>query len=304
MRTTTIIAQTSQAALAEIARQLGPDALVLETREHPRGVEVVAAVEGYTPPPKPAAATGFAEFAGHADAIGVSRKLVDGLDRAGIADVTDAWTRFLGVLDREVAVAEAPHRCTQHLCVVGGSGTGKTTVLAQIAARLRRDDPQADIAFIAADTSRLGAREQLRLLAEQLDAPLFELADAARLAGEGVRLLIDMPSDPFTSRQVAEVLGDLPGGLHTLCTMPLTVQLARHRQMIAHFDGVADSLVITHAGEALPPGALISALVEAAQPLAYLSYDADPRGSIQGARSSALYRLIVAALSGASGALQ
>lgn len=304
MQITTIIARDSRAALEEITRQLGPDALVLETRQHSRGVEIVAAVEGYVPPRKTEPSPGgVAAFAEQAEAIGVTPRLVDRIGR-DVADATEAWTRFLVLLDAEVPIAEAPHRGAQNICVVGGSGTGKTTVLAQIAARLRRDDPVAKIAFLAADSARIGAREQLRLIGAQLDIGVFDLPEAARLADSGVRLLIDSPSDPFAARQVADVLRGLIGGLHTICTMPLTAQLARHRQMLGHFEGVADSAVVTHAGETLPPGALISALVEARQPLAYLSHDADPRGSIEIARPSALYRLIVAALSGASGTLQ
>ena len=303
MRTTTVIARDSRAALDEIARQLGPDALVLETRRHPRGVEVVAALEGYSPPPPRAVPPrgGFAAFAEQAALVGIPSETLDRIDRTGLADATDAWTRFLAMIDGAVHIAEPPHAGSRHLCVVGGSGTAKTTVLAQIAARLRREDSTCAIAFLAADARRIGAREQLRLIGDALGIPVHTLGEATP---EGVRLLVDMPSDPFTARQVAEALRALPGGLHTLCTMPVTAQLARHRQMLQLFEGVADSLVITHAGEALPPGALIAALVEAGIPLAYLSHEADPAGVIEPARASALYRLIVAALSGASGALQ
>lgn len=303
MQTTTIIARDSRTALDEVTRQLGPDALVFETRRHPRGVEIVAAIEGYVPPrsPKLAEPDAFVRFAEQAADIGFDRTLLSRLDRHGIADPTEAWTRFLALLDREVAIAPPPHLAGQHLCVIGGSGTGKTTVLAQIAARIRRDDPAAPIAFLSADT-RHGAREQLRLIATDLAVPFLDL-DHIGEAGGG-RLLVDMPSDPYTARQLAETLRMLPGGVTMLCTLPLTAQRARHRQMLQHFQGLTDALVITHAGEALPPGALIAALVEAKLPLAYLSRDADPAGAIEPARSSALYRLIVAALSGASPALQ
>lgn len=304
MQTTTIIARDSRTALDEVTRQLGPDALVLETRRHPRGVEVVAALSGYTPPRAPAPQPepdAFVTFAEQAADIGFDRALLARINH-NVATPTDAWTQLLGVIDREVKIAPAPHAATQHICVVGGSGTGKTTVLAQIAARIRRDEPGAPIAFLSADTARHGAREQLRLIAADFGVPVFEIDDIAEAANH--RLLIDMPSDPWTARQLADTLRLLPGGLTALSTMPLTAQLARHRQMLDHFAGLTDALVVTHAGDALPPGPLIAALVEARLPLAYFSREADPAGAIEPARSSALYRLIVAALSGASPVLQ
>ncbi len=340
MQTTTIIARDSRAALDEIARQLGPDALVLETRRHPRGVEVLAGIEGprgdarrchphltspiegggtrlsdsggASPPLRWGGtgrgdtaghpATPFATFAEQARDIGFDSDLLDRVDRTGLAEPTEAWSRFLALLDSEVAIAPPPHLGARHVCVVGGSGTGKTTVLAQIAARLRRDDPGANIAFLSADAQRIGAREQLRLIGGKLGVPVFEAGEGGLVAG-ACRLLIDMPSDPWTARRLAEPLRELPGGVTTLCTLPLTAQRARHRQMLDHFDGLTDALAVTHAGDSLPPGALISALAAARQPLAYLSRDADPLAAIEPARSSALYRLIVAALSGASPAL-
>ena len=305
MQTTSFIARDSRTALDELARQLGPDALVLETRRHPRGVEIVAAVEGSLPPEAiaPEASSAYARFAGQAADIGIDQGLLARVDRGGLADSTEAWSRFLALLDAEVAIAAPPHAGSRHICVVGGSGTGKTTVLAQIAARLRRDEPHAPVAFLSADTTRLGAGEQLRLIADKFGLPLFPLDEVAS-AGVGYRLLIDMPSDPWTARQVAETLRSLPKGLTVLSTLPLTAQLARHRQMLGHFAGLVDGVVVTHAGEPLPPGALIAALVEAKLPLAYLSRAADPLDPIEPARASALYRLIVAALSGASPALQ
>lgn len=321
MQTTTVIARDSRTALEQVTRQLGPDALLLETRWHPEGVEVVAAIDPtalpVAPPAEPANVPEgdvLARFARQAAGIGIDQQLIAAMPQQGIANLGDAWARLVGHISDAVRILPAPHRGERHLCVVGGSGTGKTTVLAQLAARIRREQPATDIGLVCGDGARLGAREQLRLLGKMLDAPVYEpapgegIASAAEEAGPNRRLLIDMSSDPVLAQMAADELRSALGpaeGLSVLCTLPLTAQLARHRQMIRHFGSLIDGFVVTQAGEALPPGAVIAALVEAQPPLAYISRSADPLGGIEAARSSALPRMIVAALSaGTSAALQ
>lgn len=321
MQTTTVIARDSRTALEQIARRLGPDALLLETRWHPEGVEVVAALGPEARPPVVPSSPApkqegdvLARFTAQVAGLGIDAALVAAMPSAGIGNLGDAWARLIAFLNDSVRIMPAPHRGNRHLCVVGGSGTGKTTVLAQLAARIRREQPDAEIGLVCGDAARLGAREQLRLLGQMLDAPVYEpapgkgIASIAEEAGPGRRLLIDMSSDPWLAQVAADELRSALGpaeGLSVLCTLPLTAQLARHRQMISHFAGLVDGFVVTQAGETLPPGAVITALIEAGPPLAYISRSADPLGGIEAARSSALSRMIVAALSaGTSAALQ
>jgi flagellar biosynthesis GTPase FlhF len=303
MQTTTVIARDSATAMEMIAQRLGPDAILIATRHHPDGVEVTAGIEA---PAAPAAAPLTSRFIEQAIGLGFERSLAAEFD----GDAAEAWTRLTAALAERVAVMAPPHEGAAHIAIVGASGSGKTTALAQIAARLQREAPDGAVGFVCGDAGRIGGREQLRLIGQRLGVPVFEpelgqdVAELVAAVEPGRRLLIDMASDPLIAAGAAEALREEGGALSILCTLPLTAQLAQHRRMIAAFGSSADGFVVTHAGSGLPPGAAVSALVEARRPLAYLSRSADPFGGIETARASALPRLLVAALAGGDAGVQ
>src|SRR3546814_7957323 len=94
-------------------------------------------------------------------------------------------------------VCSSDLRDLAHLCVVGDSGSAKTTTLAQLAAMARSEWPHEPVALLAADR-RLGAREQLRIISGMIGVPMVEpepresLADAVVRLGGSRRLFIDI----------------------------------------------------------------------------------------------------------------
>ena len=100
----------------------------------------------------------------------------------------------------------------QLVALLGPSGSGKTTLLSQIAARMRMAMPDEKITFVNADTSRLGASEQLRAHGRILDVPVIdiersaELASLAESAGRRLSMFVDMPSDPRECAELLDVL--------------------------------------------------------------------------------------------------
>ena len=316
MQTTTIIAADTRAALNRAAELLGPDAVIVETRKTRRGVEVVAGV-GPAAPYRPLRAEPKSDpmvrFIAQARAVGVEPEmLADELASCG-DDLADVWSRYILRFQDELAIAPPPHRDLSHLCVVGDSGSAKTTTLAQIAALARRADPREPIAFLAGDR-RLGAREQLRVIAGTLGIAIGEpaagetLADAVGRLGAGRRLFIDMPSDPrLAACEVDELRARFGrhGTLTILCTLPLNGQLARHRQIAGLFARRFDGYVLTHAGDTLPPGAALQVLLGSGIPLAGIGRGPDFTDGLDQAQATSLARMVAAALSaGGSTALQ
>ncbi len=136
------------------------------------------------------------------------------LAQAGAIDEHNSDKRFSRFLAKRLLHKEAPNFADGPRVVVtlGPSGSGKTTLLSQIAARMRMAMPDEKITFVNADTSRLGASEQLRAHGRILDVPVIdiertaELASLAESAGRRLSMFVDMPSDPAECAELLRVL--------------------------------------------------------------------------------------------------
>ena len=113
----------------------------------------------------------------------------------------------LGPAATPLARAEKPPTV---VLVFGVNGTGKTTTVAKLAQRLKRDG--RSVLLAAADTFRAGATEQLETWAKRLTVPFVGAssgkgADAAAVAFDAV--------DAGLARGIDTVLVDTAGRLHT-----------------------------------------------------------------------------------------
>ena len=96
------------------------------------------------------------------------------------------------------------------ILVFGVNGTGKTTTVAKLAQRLKREG--RSVLLAAADTFRAGATEQLEIWAKRLNVPFVGAssgkgADAAAVAFDAV--------DAGLARGIDTVIVDTAGRLHT-----------------------------------------------------------------------------------------
>lgn len=92
--------------------------------------------------------------------------------------------------------------------IIGVNGTGKTTTIAKLAWRLKREGKKP--LLVAADTFRAAAIEQLKLLGEKVGAPVIAHtlgADAAAVAYDGI--------EAAKARGYDVVLIDTAGRMHT-----------------------------------------------------------------------------------------
>ena len=215
MTTINVRANTTQKAMEELLRRLGPDALILSTRIIDGEVEVSAlppdgdAVRARPAPSTPAAATDFA----HALQRETTRR------QSSDPLATLARRLFLpeGLDDEPVT----------RLLIVGPPGSGKSMLAARVAAKLMRADaailPQviAPIPGVLLVEDRL--RGWLRLMGLTADRPsvaqTLRLPEPTRLRPQIIDLS-DVPGDAaaLVARLIetddAELVLCLPSGMH------------------------------------------------------------------------------------------
>ncbi len=117
--------------------------------------------------------------------------------------------QLLAILETKPAVEAQPAEVAQEVwMVVGVNGTGKTTTVGKLAARLARDGKK--VLVCAADTFRPAAIEQLTVWVERSGAELVK----SRVGSDPSAVLHDALA-AATARQCDIVIVDTAGRLHT-----------------------------------------------------------------------------------------
>ncbi|CAD7769190.1 Signal recognition particle receptor FtsY [Candidatus Methanoperedenaceae archaeon GB37] len=142
------------------------------------------------------------------DLIGTKRRLKERSEKIVEDALVDALTRVVSLnpldFDEVIERREKP----LHIVFIGVNGTGKTTTIAKIAYRLKRENHSVVIA--AADTFRAGAIDQLEHHADKLGIKMIkhqEGADPASVAYDAVEYA--------KARHIDVVLTDTAGRMHT-----------------------------------------------------------------------------------------
>jgi hypothetical protein len=223
MTTVTIRAADSAQALDEVMRCLGPDAMILSTRQYKGQVEVIAALAGAPPPAdpaEPAPATGFSDH--------LLRELARPPVRSGVL----------------------PPRLPRRVVLVGPPGGGRSTLAARLAAESLRTPGAARPSLIAPRPDLLSAPGRLsahaRLLGLVPQRPVWKAGGPAHLASPAMdeTQIIDLSDLPhlepsqltnLAHRADAAVWLVLPTGLH-----PIVLT-----QLCERFAGLASHVVLT-----------------------------------------------------------
>jgi flagellar biosynthesis protein FlhF len=222
MRLKTFAADTMTEAMADVRRELGPEAVIVHTTDGPSGgVQVRAATEGAPGPDTPepvrersvrlaeeveiergeredeqldriVRALGFHRSPGAAaqSLMRSAQDLSEGHAVARLAHAIEARYTFLPI----PAIPEHP------ILFAGTPGVGKTSTLAKIAARAV--SAGATPTLVSCDGERAGADERLRTLAEKMGAG-FRAIDDPREMADAIQemtgpVLIDSPAvNPF-----------------------------------------------------------------------------------------------------------
>ncbi len=219
MRLLQFHAATMTAAMAQVRRALGDDALILSSRRAGGGVELTAAVEANEPEASPqswrATGGGLAPSSDRSASLawhGVPDRLAGRLGAGPLAFAISAALRFAAL---PLGQGATP------LLFVGPPGVGKTLTVARLATRLVLAGVRPLV--VTTDATRAGADEQLAALLRLLGIALQHghepdtVRDAIRLRRDGAPVLIDSAGlDPFSpaalawAKSLAEAAGAEP----------------------------------------------------------------------------------------------
>ncbi len=142
--------------------------------------------------------------------VAATNETVERLSRATKVDQAALERIVVAQLGPPAAPLARAEKSPTVVLVFGVNGTGKTTTVAKLAHRLKKEG--RSVLLAAADTFRAGATEQLEVWARRLDVPFVGAssgkgADAAAVAFDAV--------DAGLARGIDTVLVDTAGRLHT-----------------------------------------------------------------------------------------
>jgi len=251
-------------AMAQVRADLGPDALILNTRNVPGGIEITAALEPETelePEPLRTDPARVAALTWHGVPPELHAALAHGNLEAGIAAIL-----IFGELR---LAAHAPP-----LMLTGPPGAGKTLTAVRLATRLvmRGTAPLV----ITTDGKRAGATEQLAAFTRLLGVPLLvashpvSLARALLQRTDGAPVLIDTAgADPRDPAQEEELRGlAATAGAEIALVLPSGLDSAEAAELaVAHAECGATSLIVTRLDHARRLGSVIAAAAASRLPL-------------------------------------
>ncbi|MCS7268980.1 MAG: hypothetical protein RMJ04_10900 [Geminicoccaceae bacterium] len=209
MRLRVFEARTLQEALARMRETLGPDAVIVSTRERPDGVTVAAAVETAEPdleallarpPTSPALQAARAVLEHH----GLPPSRAEALLAASTLPSSDPAAVLADALARRYRFPEPGTLLPRAVVLVGAPGAGKTAALARLAAGAVLAGETVTV--LSADTDRAGGFEQLRALLAPLRIEPRPTGEAGLAPDPGQRTLVDGPGvNPFRRDEMAEL---------------------------------------------------------------------------------------------------
>lgn len=301
MQVRTFIARTVSAALGEVRRELGPEAVILGTRETREGVEVTAAVERPAPAAtapeaehEDAGLTADARFLVRAIAFhGAPTALNERICRvAAHVDDPDLTVSLTAGMDDCFSFRPAEPGAEPALALVGPPGAGKTVVAAKFAleAALRRQP----LKIATTDIERPGGDNRLKALGAIVENPPVRLSPERRLDWRGPRLIDTEGVNPFDAYDMARLTETVRiNEAEPILVLPAGGDPYESEDMAAAFRGIgARRMIVTRLDTARRLGGLLAA---AGSGLAFCLAGASPviADGLHALTPAALARLIL-----------
>ena len=279
-------------ALAAVRRQLGRDAVIVDTRvvRHPGWrrflrrfdhVEVRAALDQAPPArPVPPPAAGAAPLAGRPAALDLTERADPALLRRAVFGAEEA-----GVPPPAPVLLRAGER--RIVALVGPTGAGKTTSTAKLAAHLHLQQGWR-VGVVTADTFRVAGADQLGAYARILGVPIEVAATPAALGRALARMtdldcvLVDTSGrghrddrrmqELTTMIRVLREAAEAPGNaLEVHLVLAATTRLAEVRAVLGAYRPWLHRLLLTKLDECEEPPDVPAAAAAAGLALSYAS---------------------------------
>jgi flagellar biosynthesis protein FlhF len=292
MNVKTFSGDTTAEALKRVRDELGPEAMILETKRTARGIEVLAATErSGSRLTRPSSMSSMAASSGaerlRDDLIGqgFSTVLAERIAAAAQCNLDqeqlDDRRESLGYARELLALwlpraPSLPRSGSRVLALVGAAGVGKTTTIAKLAAQEVLDGGRR-VALASCDARRLGGVEALAAFARVLEVPFLQVKDrrdldrARELAGRDGTLYLDTPGIPRHDRAAMDRLTEMLSGVRSdeiELLLAADMEGEAMTETVRRFGRLKPgSLGATRVDEALRPGTLLTALTRASLPL-------------------------------------
>jgi flagellar biosynthesis protein FlhF len=216
----------------------------------------------------------------------LARRIIARLDRSVLPEQGMDEAAFRGILAAHMArfiaeaVPERPARDGRIKVFIGPTGVGKTTTIAKLAARERYTCGRS-VALITLDTFRIAAVDQLRKYADIIGLELRVVTDPPGLReainglGAYERIFIDSagrsPADELRLGELTSFVRCAPEAQVSL-VVSATTSVRTLQRSIERFARVGfDDLVVTKLDETQARGVILSAIVQAARPVSFLT---------------------------------
>ena len=253
---------------------------------------VVAEAPKLAPAPEIEDTSALARMRMHLLNQGLEPGLVERLNRACAETLSPSRLEDGGYLSnflkRQLLVnlrpaAKLPGDGRKVVCLIGASGSGKTSTCAKLAAHYALQEGKK-VAWIEANTVRTGAIAEARMITESLGVDLHlvygpeDLSDALINTQDADLVLMDTagcnPRREASLIELGELITSLPQRL-TLLVTAATTKDADLRQSLAAFKPFSlDGLVVTRMDETLTFGSIYNHASQSKLPVAF--YTSDP----------------------------
>ncbi|NNM01385.1 MAG: flagellar biosynthesis protein FlhF, partial [Gammaproteobacteria bacterium] len=210
----------------------------------------------------------------------MAREVVSAIDES--LDYAVAWRQALARLAQCIRVTETDLLSEGGvIAMVGPAGAGKTSVIAKAAAQFAVRQQPDDVAIVAADTARVGAWQQLRVLGRALSINVYPVRDAdecrervQQLAGRALVLIDTAGVTPDAPGQQAfqATLMDPALAIRRYLVSPANIDYRSLQRLVAEFSRLEpEAWVLTKVDESAQIGGALSVFYEHRLPLAAFS---------------------------------